>query len=105
MASPRELVESPVEQGVDESITWTVDVSNVGSSPTSPSVDVFATDDLATSVKSTVMPSGTPSVSGDVITLPELTALTAGTNYRVEVKFTVGGGAPFEVYFIVKALR
>ena len=103
--SEREVVEGVREQGSDETITWTIDVSNVGSSPTNPSVDVFAESDLSASVKSTVMPSGSPSVSGDTITLPPLTSLTAGVVYRVEVQFTVGGGAPFEVYFKVSATQ
>lgn len=103
-ARAREVVEGWQYQGKDESIAYTLDVSAVGDDPTSVSVDVFAHGDLDTSVKSTVMPSGSPSVAANVITLPALTALTAGTNYRVEVKFTIGGNV-LEHFFNVSGQR
>ena len=90
------------EQGVDEEIVYTVDVSNVGSSPTSVGVDVFLMNSPTTSVKATVMPSGSPSVVGNVITLPALKLLTANNTYRVEVKYTIGSSV-VENYFHVMA--
>lgn len=86
----REVVEGMQYQGADETITRSIDISAVGSSPSS--VAVVAKDVTnGTTVTATVMPSGSPSVAGNVITLPPLTALTPGVEYRVEVKFTAGG--------------
>jgi hypothetical protein len=89
-------------QGVDEVIVYTVNIANVGSNPTSVSVDVFLSSNLATSVKATVMPTGSPSVVGTVITLPPLKLLTVGNTYRIEVKYTVSGNI-VENYFLVTA--
>ena len=88
-------------QGVDETIIYTVDVSNVGSSPTSVSVDVFLMSNLTTSVKATVMPAGSPSVVGNVITLPPLKLLTANNTYRVEVKYTIGSNVVENYFYVV----
>ena len=88
-------------QGVDEEIIYTVDVSNVGSSPTSVSVEVFLASNLTASVKATVMPTGSPSVVGNVITLPTLKLLTANNTYRVEVKYTVGGSVVENYFYVV----
>ena len=97
----REVQEGKQYQGVDESIAYTLDVSAIGSSPSSVSV-VVKDVTHATVVTSTVMPTGSASVSGNVITLPALKLLTAGVLYRVEVKYTVGGNV-LESYFYVQA--
>lgn len=86
-----EVLDGLQEQSTAESVSYSVDTLPWGGTPTSPSVDVFDEEDLATSVKATVMPSGSPAVSDDDITLPLLTALTAGIIYRVYVTFTSGG--------------
>ena len=96
----REVVEGKQFQGEDESIAYTLDVGAVGSSPSSVAVvvkDVTA----GTVVTSTVMPTGSPSVAGDVITLPALKLLTAGRLYRVEVKYTIANNI-LESYFYVQ---
>lgn len=95
----REVDEGLQYQGEDEEIAYSVDVSNVGDSPTSPSVVVK--DAYGQDVTSTVMPTNTPSVSGNVITLSKLKNLVPGVEYRVEVKFTISGSI-FEHYFRVK---
>ena len=98
--SVREVIESPLEQGVDEEIYYQVTTTPWGSSPTSVST---VAKDLTTGqpVTDTVL-SGFEVVSSDVITLPKLSALTADHVYRIEVKFTVGGNVQ-ELYFIVNA--
>ena len=53
-------------------------------------------------VTSTVMPTNSPTVNANVITLSTLKLLTAAIVYRVEVKFTVGGNVQ-ECYFQVSA--
>lgn len=97
----RGIEQGVIVQGVDEEIPYTLDVSKVGSNPTAVTVDVFREADLDTTVKNVVMPAGTPSVDGNVITLPVLKNLAADVRYRVEVKYTLSG-AVFETYFIVK---
>ncbi len=52
-------------------------------------------------VTSTVMPTNSPSVASDVITLSALKLLTLGSSYRVEVKFDADSNT-WETYFIVK---
>jgi len=101
MADPRTIEEGVQIQGEDEEIAYKLDVSAVGSSPTNLGVEV---KDASTgnSVKSTVMPSGSPSAAGDVITLPTLKLLTAGVLYVVEVKYTLSGNV-FETPFYVRA--
>lgn len=95
MAS-REVAEGTVGQGVDEIIAYTIDVSNWGNLHASPNITVVVWDDTGTNVTSIVMPSGTPSAVGNVITLPPLKLLTANTSYRVEVKFTESGNNVLE---------
>ena len=98
----REVVEGTQVQGEDEEIIYTIDTANWGGTPTSVSVE--AKDSAGTDVKSTVMPSGSPSVSTDTITLPTLKALTINKQYRIEVKFT-SGGKVMECYFFVSAIE
>jgi len=103
--SIREANESPLTQaaGSTATRTYTYDTSANGT-PTNPAVQVYATSDLSTSVKATVMPAGSPSVTDDIITLPPLTALTAGVSYRVDITYTIGANVYID-YFIVNAER
>lgn len=96
----REVQEGKQYQGADESISYTLDVSAIGSSPSSVSVVVKDVTNAAT-VTSTVMPTNSPTVAGNVITLSPLKFLTAGVLYRVEVKYTVSGNI-LESYFYVQ---
>ena len=101
----RQVAEGEQYQGVDEEVVYTISTTKWGGSPSGVSVAVYSVSGSTyTDVKSTVMPSGSPSVSGDVITLPPLKALTQGTIYRIEVKFTAGGNV-LEPYVIIKAQR
>ena len=105
MAVNREVVESQVNQGVDEIIAYTLTTTPWGSSPTNTAVVVFdITDGDFTDVTSTVMPTNNPSVTDDVITLSPLKLLTANQKYRVEIKFTISGNV-FEAFGIVQATR
>ena len=76
-------------QNTDEIITWAIDVTNIGSSPTSPVVIV--TDETGTDVTATVMPVNSPSVAGNVITLSPLKSLTAQKAYTVLVRYVLSG--------------
>jgi len=95
----REVAEGVQVQGADEKLTYRLTVTNWGTNPTSPTVVVK--NEAGTDVTSTVC-TGSASVSGNAITLPAIGSLTAGTLYRVEVKFTTGGFAPAEAYFYIQ---
>jgi hypothetical protein len=98
--SIREVAEGLQIQGVDERIAYTLDVSNVGSSPTT--ISAVVKDPDGDDVTAALMPTNTPTASGDVITLSPLRDGTVFTRYRVEVKYTVSGNVVetyFHVYF------
>ncbi len=99
----REVKEGMQAQGVNESIAYKITSTPWASTPVVTAVKAYdiTTDGTRTDVTATVLPSGSSSVTGDIITLPPLTALTYAHTYRVEVKFTSGGNT-FEAYFIVK---
>jgi hypothetical protein len=95
-----EVLEGLQPQGVNESVNWAVATTNWGGSPSGPDYDIFDEDDLATSLKPSLMP-GTATVSGDDVILPTLSGLTARVIYRITVSFTSGGN-DLECYFRVK---
>ncbi len=97
-AEDREIIESPLYQGEDESIAYSLTTTPWGSSPTSIVVTAFELD--GTDVSSTVL-SGSASVTNDVITMPAIVSLTDGKVYRIEVKFTDSDGNIWEPYFYV----
>ena len=99
----RTIQEGVQIQGVDESILYTVTTTNWTNNPVNPVVVVYDTTDETSWVDVTATVTvGSPSVDGDVITLPAIEGLTAGVTYRVEVKFEAGGNV-FETYFWIKA--
>jgi len=103
MAKAREFRESPVVQGADEEIVFTLLTTAWGSSPSNASVAVYDVTTLPrVDVTATVMPVGTVSVAGDIITFPVLKLLTAGHVYRIEAKFHSAGNV-FEAWGEVRA--
>ncbi len=102
MSVSREVVGGAIGQGVDEQIIYTVTTTPWGSTPTSIAVVAYdVTNNTRTDVTSTVL-SGSASVNGDIITTPLVKSLTAGGQYRIEVKFTSVLNI-FECYFILAA--
>lgn len=101
MAQIREVVEGTQHQGEDESVVYTIDVSNVGDSPTSPVLVVKDTTNDNEDVTSTVA-AGSASVADNIITLQAIHSLTAVSVYRCEVAFTLSGN-DLEHYFFIKA--
>lgn len=101
----REIVQGLQYHGADEQVAYTLTTTNWGSSPTSTSASIFTvnSDGTYTDTTSTNM-SGSTSVSGDIITLPTVKSLTAGTLYRVEVKFTCSGNI-FEAFAYIQGER
>lgn len=102
----REVREGRQAQSANEKIAYTLTTTPWASTPTVTALSAY---DITgprqyDPVTSTVFPTGSSSVAGDVITLPLLQALTAGHVYRVVVQFTSGGNT-FEAYFDVQAER
>ena len=102
MAVSREIVEGTQRQGSDEQVYYNLTTTPWGSDPSSVAVKAYSLPDL-TDVTETVL-SGAASVTGDVITLPVCKSLTAGTTYRIEVKFTCSSNV-FEAYALILAER
>lgn len=90
-SSKREIRESPVEQGSDESITYSLTTTPWGGSPSNASVKVYEMEynGALTDVTATVC-NGTASIVGDKIILPAIDSLEVGKTYRVEVLWTKG---------------
>lgn len=100
MATRREIKEGRQAQGIEEEITYTLTVPATWGTPTgTPTVKGYSyADETYTDVTTTIFPAGSPSISGQVITLPECKAMTEGTVYRVEVKFSTSEGDVKEAY-------
>jgi len=102
MTKPRYL--GRVKQGIAEEFVYTDTTTKCGSSPTDPSVVAYdVTTTTWIDVSSTVL-DGSPSVSGDVITLPKVKNLTVDHRYRFEVTYTIGSNV-FVDYFLVVGER
>ena len=100
----REVIEGVQYQGVDEVISYTVNVAALMPTPsdTPTAVAVVVKDDHGATVTAAVMPTNGPSVADGVISLSPLRSLTAGVLYRVEVRYDIGGNT-LESYFYVQA--
>ncbi len=101
--SKLEVVEGIQEQSSTEELIYSITTTPLGSSPSSVVVVAYL-EGPETDVTSTVFPTNSPSVVGDVITLSPMKALTKGNTYRVEVKFTSGSNK-WEPYFRVKCVK
>ncbi len=102
MPDTLQVVEGPKQQTSNESIAYTVGVAAYPGSgdPSSVVASVFNLSDNS-DVTSTVMPTGSVSVSGNTITLKPLTLLTGGNTYKVQVQFARSGNT-LEAYFVIK---
>ena len=104
MSTRREIKEGMQPQGEAEEIVYTLTTTPWGSTPSSTAAAIFSVvGDTYTNLTTTNM-TGVTSVTGDVITLPTIHSLTAGTQYRVEVLFTASGNV-FEAVALIKAER
>lgn len=102
----RQVKQGRQPQGIEEKIAYTITTTPWGGTPV---VAAFKAYDITgprqyDDVTATVFPSGTTSVSGDVITLPLLQALTIDHVYRVECRWTFGGNT-LETFFEIVAER
>lgn len=79
-------------QGPDEEITWTLDVTHVGTATGALSnLSMTVTDEETDTDVSAAVTSGAMSAAGQVITLEAISGLTENTTYRVDVQFDKDG--------------
>lgn len=98
----REVQQSPEVVGIDERPIYGLDISNWGNSPSSVSIACYKfIDNEWLDVTALCFPSGSPSVSGNIITLPVFVPQAVGDGYRIEVKFTISTGSILEAYALV----
>ena len=91
--SIRDILEGEQVQGTTEEVTYTLTFPSTWGTPTSPSATVYSINETTgalTNVTATVMPTGSASVSGQIVTLPEMKSLTADVLYRVVISVTSG---------------
>lgn len=89
-ANSRCIRESPIYQGEDEQLAYTVTVpTSWGTDPSSPVMTIKSAAGVDVTTDYT---SGSASISGAVITTPTILNLVANIEYRLEVKFAVSGG-------------
>lgn len=101
----RIIIESPLFQGSDEQIAYKLTTTPWGSTPTSITAKIYLVEtNVWTDYSTSCFGATTSTVSGDVITLPTVKSLTAGSKYRLEIKFSSGGNI-FEPYVIIEAQR
>ena len=104
MPEALDVLEGTRYQGKNESCAYKITTTPWGSVPTSPSATAFdTTSGVEQNVTTTVFPTNTPTVAGDIITLSVLTALAVSHIYRIEVKFTIGVNI-FSCYFTVRCV-
>ena len=75
----------------DETVTYIVDVSEIASSVSLASTEIYRSTDNYTTDYRTSHSSGTPSVTGTSIRLPKMENLAAGVTYRTILEFTDEG--------------
>ena len=103
----REIIEGLQFQGSTEEVTYTVTYPASWGTPTSPSVTVYSINETTgaeTNVTATVMPTGSASVNGQVVTLPEMKSLTVDVLYLVLVSIASGTNV-FTIKAYVRAQR
>lgn len=107
MSNKREFKESPFYQGADEQIAYkvTVPTSWGTATLTSLSAVLYEDPDGTNTDVSTTKLSGSTTASAQVITTPIVKSLTAGTKYRLEIKFTSTEANVLECYAIIFAER
>lgn len=103
-AISREITEGRQLQGEDETVVYTLTTTPWGTSPSSESAKIWEVDGDTYTDKTSTNMTGSASATNDVITLPGVHSLTAGTLYRVEVLFTCSGNI-FEAYAEIQAER
>lgn len=107
--SKREILEGQQEQGVEEEITYTLTFPASwgvpSGTPTVKGYSVNETTGALTDVTATIFPTGSASIAGQEITLPECKAMTADILYRVEIKSNVTSGNVLEAFALIRCTQ
>lgn len=85
MATYRKVAESPITQGVDESIAYQFDFTPWSASATAPSCVLYNL-----TAGGTVPMSGTATISGGTVTSNIVSGLLNGYTYRLVCNVTIG---------------
>jgi len=93
-----EVAEGTQSQGVDEQLSWQIDVSKWGNNPSNISVVAYINNSDITDL---VFPTNSPSATNNIITLSPLCNLSMGVTYRIEVSFTTDDSSQWECFFKV----
>jgi len=104
MSNIREIKEGLQYIGEDETIVYTLTTTPWGSDPSSPVAKIYEVVGDTLTDRTTALMTGSAAAVNDVITLPAIHSCTAGTDYRVEVTFTISGNT-FEAFAELKAER
>lgn len=83
------IAEGEQEQASDESRVYSVNVSKWTTGPSSAQVNAYDITNASLDVTGTIL-SGTPSVSGAVITWPLLQSLSVNHAYDIKITFAHG---------------
>lgn len=99
----RQVTDGIQEQGIGETVLWSVTLPHTPDSLTSVEVELEAG---WTDVKASAMPSGSPSNTDAVVTFPALvgSALTENAIYRVTLNYVYGSNN-LESFFRVIAVK
>lgn len=97
----REVNESPLIQGDDECIAYTIDFTRWGT-PSGPTVTLY--DETAAADVSSTNLTGSASVTDNVVTTPEVYGLTRGHLYRLSCAVTIDGNT-MSAFCRIKAER
>lgn len=84
----REVIESPVEQGSTEEVSYVFNWEALGT-PTSPTIKVLSSS--LSDVSSTYLAPGSPTVSGFKVTTQLVKSLVPGNRYRLDCEVTIAG--------------
>ena len=84
----REVNESPLTQGTDESISYVIDFTRWGT-PSSPTVTLY--DETGAEDVSSTKLTGSASVSENEVTTPAVHSLERGHMYRLSCAVTIDG--------------
>ncbi len=97
----REVNESPLTQGEDESIAYTIDFTRWGT-PSAPVVTLY--DETSAEDVTGSKLTGSASVTDNVVTTPEVYGLTRGRTYRLSCAVTIDGNT-MSAFCRIKAER
>jgi hypothetical protein len=90
------IIGSPLYQSADEAIAWPITTTAWTSDPSSPVATAYDQTQGDLNITTTVFPTNSPSVAGDVITLSPLESLTESHSYRINCKFTGANSQIFD---------